>query len=195
MDSEFQKGYKKCVEDFKKKLGDLKDYSKESLNELVKEITGEEKKRVKPTIYFTRLNKKGELEPDWEKTYYYADHPEELGQSQPKVKKGKEVKLVLTKDPKRIAKIKKQMGIDKKTEEMMKAENALIFGGIDFPLEGQTSDYWNMLGQQIITLSQNERNATTMFIVAGVDPNEEGAMENLLKKAGEEGFAFDFVED
>ncbi len=193
MDSEFQKGYKKCVEDFKKKLGDLKDYSKESLNKLVEEVTGEEKKRVKPTIYFTRLNKKGELEPDWEKTRYYADHPEEL--NQPKAKKGREVKLVITKDPERIAKIKKQMGIDKKTEEIMKAENALIFGGINFPLEGQTQGYWNMLGQQIITLSQDERNATTMFIVAGVDPNEENAMENLLKKACEEGFVFDFVED
>lgn len=193
MDSEFQKGYKKCVEDFKKKLGDLKDYSKESLNKLVEEVTEEEKKKVKPTIYFTRLNKKGELEPDWEKTRYYADHPEEL--NQPKAKKGKEVKLIITKDPERIAKIKKQMGIDKKTEEIMKAENALIFGGIDFPLEGQTTDYWNMLGQQIITLSQNERNATTMFIVAGVDPNEKNAMESLLKKAGEERFVFDFVGD
>ncbi len=195
MDSEFQKGYKKCVEDFKKKLENLKDYSKESLNELIKEVTGEEKKRSKPVIYFTRLNKKGELEPDWEKTYYYADHPEELNQPQPKVRRGREVKLVITEDPKRIAKIKKQMGIDKKTEEIMKAENAIIFGGIDFPLEGQTLDYWNMLGQQIITLSQDERNATTMFIVAGIDPNEENAMENLLEKASKEGFAFDFVGD
>ena len=72
MDTEFQLGYKKALEDLEKRFKESATdfYTKDFVNATFKDLVKEEKKRVQPVIYFTKLNKKtGDLEFDREKLY------------------------------------------------------------------------------------------------------------------------------
>ena len=76
MDTEFQLGYKKALEDLEKRFKESATdfYTKDFVNATLKDPVKEEKKRVQPVIYFTKLNKKtGDLEYDREKTLRFAE--------------------------------------------------------------------------------------------------------------------------
>ena len=167
------------------------------------------KEDCKPRIYFTAVDKKGNLVYDKEKTRFYATHSEDLeaymasqenewnefmewkkARKNTKAAPTSYKKLVKVTDPKRFSELIKLFA-GKKTPEMCNSENKLIFAEAD--IKGQTPAYWNTLGQQIMQLCQDDRNAVTMFNICNIDPNAPDAMQQVLDQAASEGFLFDMV--
>lgn len=179
MESEFQKGYKKALAELKEKFKDDTYYTKDYVNEAFKSLTEEHKKTVKPTIYFTRLNKKGELEADWETTHYYAEHPEEFATAQePKQLEIPELVLV----DKNNENFKKIMGdlVGKKTPEMCAAENKLMFQGIDNIVSKVDPKHLNAIGQQIIFLTENPATSIALSKLFNVNLSQASAMTQVI---------------
>lgn len=194
-DTEFQKGYKKALEDLKAQLKDKKSLTEKDLETFLESYKQEQKKQIRPTIYFTKIDKKGNLEADWEKTRYYAEHPEELANikhEQPKTKQAPEPDIpTLVRVPqnsKDFLNAINAIGTMKKTPEMCKAENALIYQDVPLP-EGLLDKvkempdherYLNALGNQLIWLSQS--------------PVTLKALENLMGEIKDNGLADILVE-
>lgn len=190
-ETEFYKGYKKALSDIKEKL-ENKNYSKEDVEKLLSNIGEQKKSDLKPVIYFTKLDKKGNLEFDREKTAYYAAHPEELENLNFEKNKVTEAAKP-TKAPELVrvqegtaeyAKILDDLGMKRKTLEMCKAENALIYQNLqelDADARG-TKDpvYLNALGQQLIFLSQNPATLKALGDVMEINPNTDTGMTEIL---------------
>lgn len=160
MDTEFQLGYKKALEDlekrFKESTADF--YTKDFVNATFKNLVKDEKKRTQPIIYFTRINKKtGDLEYDREKTLYFADHQDEVVEKASNKKSDKThnpYKLVTSgsKDYNKII----DLCTKKKTDEMLKAENKVLWEAINIDFSGISDElkYKNTLGQQLVQIAQ-----------------------------------------
>lgn len=159
MDTEFQLGYKKALEDlekrFKESTADF--YTKDFVNATFKDLVKEEKKRIQPIIYFTKLNKKtGALEYDRERTLQFAEQGVVVEQSPAETfdKAHNPYKLVKkgSKDYNKII----DLCTRKKTDEMLKAENKVLWGSVDVDFNGISDElkYKNTLGQQLVQVAQ-----------------------------------------
>lgn len=212
-ETDYEKGYNEAFSYIRKKFEE-EDVGPEILgfiDSLYKKPTDPVKNNNKPTIYFTTLDKKGNLIADKEKTEYFAAHPDEMEtylanqnsewrefMEWKKAKKSTTVTppaktLVKVTDPIRFQQLFEYL-TQGKTKKMMEAENKLTFSEIDEEiLKKQTPAYWNALGRQIVDLSSNDRNLVAMYNLCGVDPNDNGAIYKVLKQASEEGFLFDIV--
>ena len=192
-ETEFYKGYKKALSDIKEKL-ESKNYSKEDVEKLLSSVGEQKKADLKPKIYFTKLDKKGNLEFDREKTAYYAAHPEELENlnfENNKIPEGVKptkvpVLVRVSEGTADYAKILDDLGIQRKTVEMCKAENALIYQNLqelDANARGVKDPYYlNAIGQQLVFLSQNPTTFKALGNVMGIDPNTETGMTEILNE-------------
>ena len=211
-ETDYEKGYNEAFSYIRKRFEE-EDVGPEILGfiDSLYHKPSEPVKGVKPVIYFTALDKKGNLIADPEKTKYYAEHPDEMetffaNQSHEwqeflewkKAKKSATAtppakKLVKVTDPIRFQQLFEGLTAGK-TKEMMEMENKLTFAEVDENLlKTQTPGYWNAIGRQIVDLSSNDRNMIAMFNTCGIDPNNPDAMYEVLKQAANEGFLFDIV--
>lgn len=159
MDTEFQLGYKKALEDLEKRFRESTAdfYTKDFVNAIFKDLAKEEKKKVQPIIYFTKLNRKtGALEYDRERTLQFAEQGVVLEQSPAETfdKSHNPYKLVKkgSKDYNKII----DLCTRKKTDEMLKAENKVLWGSVDVDFNGISDElkYKNTLGQQLVQVAQ-----------------------------------------
>lgn len=192
-ESEFYKGYKKALSDLKEKLKEG-TYSNESFEKLLNDMGEQKKAELKPIIYFTKLDKKGNLEYDREKTSYYAAHPEELENLKfedkkvaTKTKQPKAPELVRVKEGSAdYARVVDDLGVSKKTVELCKAENAIMYSNFQEldanALGTKDPQYLNALGQQLIFLSQNPATFKALGKVMKIDPSTDTGMAEILNE-------------
>ena len=178
---EFQRGYEKAIKEIAERLK-VKGIN---IDEVLNEIQHERELTTRPKILFTKLNKKGDLEFDNDKTTYYVNHPEELelylSGKQPK-KQQKTQFALLTPDDNRYKKILTDI-VGKKTKEMCSAENKILYGDLDVSLFGEKSPlYLNALGNQLAFLSQNPFGFNAVCKACDVDASEDTAIQQILEK-------------
>lgn len=161
---EFQNGYKKAIEDLKGILAmdKVETISKNFLVEILNGMVyaSEEKKNVKPVIYFTKLDEKGNLKADKDATIYYAEHPKAKKPAPPKLKtisQGKEFDETI------------KSLTDGKTIEKCKAENEVTLGGYLRVDKDIDPIYLNALLQQMIFLAKSPKALESMLNACGID--------------------------
>lgn len=184
MVDEFQKGYDKALKDLAEKLK-VKGID---ISDVLIETKKERTQFAKPTIYFTKLNKKGDLEYDRDKTMYYANHPEELdsyfaSQRQlvaPKKQKAVRLELISNQDP-RYEKVFKDL-IGDKTTEMCSAENKLIWQDFRNIEKGHSPEYLNAFGNQLVFITQNPVGFQAVCEAAGESPDSDDALSKVVDK-------------
>lgn len=173
--SEFQNGYKKAIEDLKGILAmdKVETISKNFLVEILNGMVyaSEEKKNVKPVIYFTKLDEKGNLKADKDATIYYAEHPKAKKATPPKLRtisKGKEFDETI------------KSLTDGKTIEDCKKENEVTLGGYLKVDKDTDPIYLNALLQQMIFLAKSPKALESMLNACGI-PNEHMPMGKALQ--------------
>lgn len=192
-ESEFYKGYKKALSDLKEELKE-ETYSNKSLEKILDGLGKQKKASLKPIIYFTKLDKKGNLEYDREKTDYYAAHPEELenlkfedNKAVEDTKQSKIPELVRVPEGSAdYAKVIDNLGVSKKTIELCKAENAIIYSNFQeldtSTLGAKDPRYLNALGQQLIFLSQRPATFEALGNVMNIDPSTDAGITKILNE-------------
>ncbi len=173
---EFQNGYKKAIEDLKGILAmdKVETISKNFLVEILNGMVyaSEEKKNVKPVIYFTKLDEKGNLKADKDATINYAEHPKAKKSAQPPklktISMGKEFDET----------IKSLTG--GKTIEECKAGNEVTLGGYLKVDKDIDPIYLNALLQQMVFLAKSPKALESMLKACGI-PNEHMPMGKALQ--------------
>lgn len=209
--SDYEKGYEDAFKYIRSQFAEEGPELLGFLDSIYKKPSAPNEK-AKPVVYFTTLDKKGNLIADPEKTKFYAEHPKELqdyfdAQSKEwrefldwkNAKKSAKANpptktLVKVTDSRRFHELFEHFTAGK-TREMIEEENKLIYENMPdkYFLETQTPGYWNALGTQMSDLGANPRNLMAMFSVCGIDPNDVDAWDKVIKQASEEGFLFDIV--
>lgn len=170
MDTEFRLGYKKALEDLEKRFKENATdfYTKDFVNATFKDLVKEEKKRVQPVIYFTKLNKKtGELEYDREKTLRFAEQGMVEESPVETFDKSSNPYKLVKKGSKEYNKII-DLCTGKKTDEMLKAENKILWRSTDVDFNGISDElkYKNTLGQQLVQIAQGPNAAYAIYAAA-----------------------------
>lgn len=173
--TDFQKGYEKALQDCKDKFNsvDTDNYTARFVAEVFNQLKQESTTSIKPVIFFTRLDKKGNLEFDREKTEFYAEHPAEM-------KPAKPAKASLAVKVPKLSTVSKGSIFEKtldelthgKTVEMCKAENAVSLGGQLRVDDDVDPIYLNALIQQISFLARNPVAMTAVLAACHIDQHE-----------------------
>lgn len=176
--TDFQKGYEKALQDCKDKFNsvDTDNYTARFVAEVFNQLKQESTTSIKPVIFFTRLDKKGNLEFDREKTEFYAEHPAEMKPAKP----AKPAKAPRAVEVPKLSTVSKGSIFEKtldelthgKTVEMCKAENEVSLGGQLRVDDDVDPIYLNALIQQISFLARNPVAMHAMLAACHIDQYE-----------------------
>ena len=174
--SEFQNGYKKAIEDLKGILA-MDNVEKISKNFLVEILNGmvyaaEEKKNIKPVIYFTKLDKKGNLEVDKDAILHYAEHPKAKKSAQP-------AKLKTISMGKEFDETIKSLTGGKTIEECKKENKTLLDSQLRVDKDVDPI-YLNALLQQMVFLAKSPKALESMLNTCSI-PNEHMSIGKALQ--------------
>lgn len=181
MDTEFQQGYKKALEDFLKKFSNKKTFTKEDLNSFYQDYKKESSKPKPTIIFFTKRDKNGDLIFDREKTEAYKKDPKSLAKLP--------TLIAISKTNPHYQPLLDAM-TSKKTEEMLAEENRFIFGNLEIDSSKVTNKYLNTLGQLIMQINQDESLMNSLCEICDVGPEEKDPIKKIVNTCIEHEWLF-----